>query len=64
MTKKISAEEKARRTEAARQARHSIEMEHGKMSPAAMAIQDAYARGDIDSTEAIRQVRALHGLDN
>lgn len=63
MTKSISPEERDRRAEAVHQARHSIEMEQGRISPSAMAIQDTFANGTIDSTEATGQIRALHGLD-
>ena len=55
----ISDEERAQRAEDAQRIRHSTELEGGRTSDAARAIQDKYVRGEIDAEELMRQTIAL-----
>ena len=55
----ISAEERARRADDAARIRHSTELEGGRTSDVARAIQDKYVRGEIDAEELVRQTIAL-----
>jgi uncharacterized membrane protein len=57
-----SDEERALRENDVRQARASTELEGGRTSEAARAIQDAYARGEIDYEEFGRRTRAYLNL--
>jgi len=58
----ITAQERAEREEAVRQACHSIEMEGGTVTPETNADLDAYARGEIDEPEMMRRYRARYGI--
>ena len=58
----ISDKERALRENDVRQARASTELEGGRTSEAARAIQDAYARGEIDHDELMRRTRAYLNL--
>ncbi|WP_446719776.1 antitoxin VbhA family protein [Isoptericola sp. F-RaC21] len=58
----INDDERTRRTADVARVRHSTELEGGRSSDAARALQDAYARGEIDGDELVRRTRALHGL--
>ncbi|HEY3561804.1 MAG TPA: hypothetical protein VGL05_30270 [Kribbella sp.] len=42
--------------------RHSTELEGGRSTDAARALQDQWVKGDIDLDELGRRTRALHGL--
>jgi len=42
--------------------RHSSELDGGRSSDAARAIQDLWIAGEIDTDELVRRTRALHGL--
>lgn len=59
----ISEEEKRQRAEAARQIRHSTEMEGGRTDDVARAMQDEYVRGEIDGDELIAKIRQRNGLE-
>jgi len=58
----ITAQERAEREEAVRQACHSIEMEGGTVTPETKADLDAYAQGEIDEPEMMRRYRARYGI--
>lgn len=51
------------RAEDARRIRHSTEMEGGRTSDEARAIQDMYVRGEIDEEELMRRTFALDGTE-
>jgi uncharacterized membrane protein len=59
----IPPEERGRREADALRIRHSTEMEGGRTSEAARAIQDMYVRGEIDEAELMRRTVALDGVD-
>ena len=59
----ITPEERARRAADALRIWHSTEMEGGRTSEAARAIQDLYVRGKIDEAELMRRTVALDGTD-
>ncbi|MGW8566694.1 antitoxin VbhA family protein [Isoptericola sp. NPDC055881] len=58
----ISDEERAQRAADAARVRHSTELEGGRSSDAARAIQEAYVRGEIDADELVRRTKALHAI--
>jgi uncharacterized membrane protein len=58
---KISAEELAAREYDMMRARKSTELEGGRSSEAARAIQDRYVRGEITSDEMVRLTKELFG---
>ena len=58
----ISDKERALRENDVRQARASTELEGGRTSDEARAIQDAYVRGEIDYEEFGRRTRAYLNL--
>lgn len=49
----ITAEEQARRRRAVDSARHSIEMEGGRLSERIREAQEAYVRGELDIDDLI-----------
>lgn len=57
----ITREEQQRRAEAAREIRHSTELEGGRTSDEARADQDAYVRGEISIDELIARAKAYAG---
>lgn len=57
----ITKEEQQRRAEAAREIRHSTELEGGRSSDEARADQDAYVRGEISIDELIARAKAHAG---
>lgn len=60
---RIGPAEAARRAEDAQRIRHSTEMEGGRTTPKARAIQDAFVRGEIDADELIRRTRAYLDIE-
>lgn len=60
----MSDEERARRADDAARIRHSTELEGGRTSEAARAIQDQYVRGEIDAQELMRRTFALDSDDD
>lgn len=62
-SQQISPQERARRAVLVRETTHSIEMEGGIFSDAAMSDLRAYIDGTIDSRELVRLTRKRLGLD-
>ena len=60
----VSNEERAQRAADAARVRASTELEGGRSSDAARAIQDAYVRGEIDGDELVRRTKALHEIED
>jgi hypothetical protein len=59
---KISAEEMERRREALRQADASNRIEGLKRGPETDSIFDAYIHGEIEATEIVPRLKALHNI--
>jgi hypothetical protein len=59
---RISDAETAQRTAAVNSVRHSTELEHGRSTDAARALQDAFAAGDLTLEELGQRIKALHGV--
>jgi hypothetical protein len=59
---KISVDEMERRREAVRQADASNRIEGLKRGPDSDAIFDAYIRGEIEATEIVPRLKALHNV--
>lgn len=58
----ITEEERQRRRVEVDRARHSIEMEGGRVSDEVQQLQEAYVRGEFDVDELVRRGLAVHGL--
>lgn len=63
MASQISPQERARRASLVRETTHSIEMEGGVLSDAAMPDLRSYVDGTIDGGELVRLTRRRLGLD-
>ncbi len=59
---RISDAETSQRIAAVDSVRHSTELEHGRSTDAARALQDAFAAGDLDLEELGKRTKALHGV--
>jgi len=62
-SQQISPQERARRVNLVRETTHSIEMEGGAFSEAAMSDLRLYVDGTINGSELVRLTRKRLGLD-